>query len=83
MKWKGDPEEKPFLSKTLPPLVNVENMLYLQISDHLFNSYCRAAFTNDMLSFEVTDQEVSNKVKQNDHFLFFRIGNVIACIICY
>lgn len=58
MKWKGDSEETPFLSKTVPPLIDIDKMLYLQISDHLFNSYCRAAFMHNMLSFDVTDYEI-------------------------
>ncbi|XP_029635465.1 bactericidal permeability-increasing protein [Octopus sinensis] len=60
--WKGDKEGIPFKPMPLVPLMETDRMLYLQISDHVFNSYCYAAFSHNMLSFEVTNDNLPGNI---------------------
>ncbi|GAB1599130.1 bactericidal permeability-increasing protein-like [Argonauta hians] len=60
--WKDEKEVLPFKPNPIVPITDSDHMLYLQISDHVFNSYCYAAYSHSMLSFEVTNDQLPGNI---------------------
>lgn len=56
--WKSDPQESPLPLPALLPSSDTSSMMYLWVSDFLFNSMSYNAFKYRQLQYNVTNKDV-------------------------
>ncbi|XP_062619259.1 lipopolysaccharide-binding protein-like [Saccostrea cucullata] len=77
--WLQGPKNTPIIAPKLPTGTDTSRMLYIWLSDFLFNTMSYSAFSHDMLKYNVTDKNIPGDVL-NTTCKLTCIGNLIPQI---